>query len=203
MSEKIKVAVLVSGGGTNLQALIDKEADGQIPDAHIVKVIASREDAFALERAGKAGIETAVAKEPQQVMEELQKSGADMIVLAGYMKVLPKEIIERYRNKIINIHPSLIPKYCGKGFYGKRVHKAVLEGGEKESGATVHFVDEGVDTGEIILQEKVPVLEGDTPDELAARVLKVEHRILAEGLNQIAAKIQVEKMKSDEKGGQR
>ena len=137
----------------------------------------------------------------QQVMEELQKSGADMIVLAGYMKVLPKEIIERYRNKIINIHPSLIPKYCGKGFYGKRVHKAVLEGGEKESGATVHFVDEGVDTGEIILQEKVPVLEGDTPD--AARVLKVEHRILAEGLNQIAAKIQVEKMKSDEKGGKR
>ena len=196
MSEKIKVAVLVSGGGTNLQALIDKEADGQIPDAHIVKVIASREDAFALERAAKAGIETAVAKEPQQVMEELQKSGADMIVLA-------KEIIERYRNKIINIHPSLIPKYCGKGFYGKRVHKAVLEGGEKESGATVHFVDEGVDTGEIILQEKVPVLEGDTPDELAARVLKVEHRILAEGLNQIAAKIQVEKMKSDEKGGKR
>ena len=119
MSEKIKVAVLVSGGGTNLQALIDKEADGQIPDAHIVKVIASREDAFALERAAKAGIETAVAKEPQQVMEELQKSGADMIVLAGYMKVLPKEIIERYRNKIINIHPSLIPKYCGKGFYGQ------------------------------------------------------------------------------------
>ena len=164
MSEKIRVAVLVSGGGTNLQALIDKEADGQIPDAEIVKVIASRDDAFALERAAKAGIETAVAREPEQVMEELQKSGADMIVLAGYMKVLPKEIIETYRNRIINIHPSLIPKYCGKGFYGKRVHKAVLEGGEKESGATVHYVDEGVDTGEIILQEKVPVLEGDTPD---------------------------------------
>ena len=164
MSEKIRVAVLVSGGGTNLQALIDKEADGQIPDAEIVKVIASRDDAFALERAAKAGIETAVAREPEQVMEELQKSGADIIVLAGYMKVLPKEIIETYRNRIINIHPSLIPKYCGKGFYGKRVHKAVLEGGEKESGATVHYVDEGVDTGEIILQEKVPVLEGDTPD---------------------------------------
>ena len=158
MSEKIRVAVLVSGGGTNLQALIDKEADGQIPDAEIVKVIASRDDAFALERAAKAGIETAVAREPEQVMEELQKSGADIIVLAGYMKVLPKEIIETYRNRIINIHPSLIPKYCGKGFYGKRVHKAVLEGGEKESGATVHYVDEGVDTGEIILQEKVPVL---------------------------------------------
>ena len=203
MSEKIRVAVLVSGGGTNLQALIDKEAAGQIPDATIVKVIASRDDAFALERAAKAGIETAVAREPEQVMEELQKSGADMIVLAGYMKVLPKEIIETYRNRIINIHPSLIPKYCGKGFYGKRVHKAVLEGGEKESGATVHYVDEGVDTGEIILQEKVPVLEGDTPDELAARVLAVEHRILAEGLNQVAAKIQVEKMKLETKGGQR
>ena len=111
--------------------------------------------------------------------------------------------MKKYKNRIINIHPSLIPKYCGKGFYGKRVHKAVLEGGEKESGATVHYVDEGVDTGEIILQEKVPVLEGDTPDELAARVLAVEHRILAEGLNQVAAKIQVEKMKLETKGGQR
>ena len=98
------------------------------------------------------------------------------------MKVLSPEIIERYRNRIINIHPSLIPKYCGKGFYGIRVHRAVIEGGEKESGATVHYVDEGVDTGKIILQEKVPVMEGDTPEELAARVLKTEHRILAEGL---------------------
>ncbi len=103
-------------------------------------------------------------------------------MLAGYMRVLSPEIIENYRNRIINIHPSLIPKYCGKGFYGIRVHKAVIEAGEKESGATVHYVDEGVDTGEIIIQKKVPVMKGDTPEDLAARVLETEHKILAEGL---------------------
>lgn len=182
MSDKTRVAVLVSGGGTNLQALIDKDRAGELPQVELVKVIASKEGAFALERAAKAGIPTAVAKEQPAVLEELEKSGAEIIVLAGYMKVLSPEIIERYRNRIINIHPSLIPKYCGKGFYGIRVHRAVIEGGEKESGATVHYVDEGVDTGKIILQEKVPVMEGDTPEELAARVLKTEHRILAEGL---------------------
>ncbi|MGN0704472.1 MAG: phosphoribosylglycinamide formyltransferase [Lentihominibacter sp.] len=180
--EKTRVAVLVSGGGTNLQALIDKVADGSLPQVELVKVIASKESAYALERAAKAGIETAVAKEQPQVLEELDASRAEMIVLAGYMKVLSPEIIKKYRNRIINIHPSLIPKYCGKGFYGIRVHNAVIAAGEKESGATVHYVDEGVDTGEIILQEKVPVLEGDSPEELAARVLKTEHVILAEGL---------------------
>ena len=180
--EKTRVAVLVSGGGTNLQAIIDKVADGSLPQVELVKVIASKESAYALERAAKAGIETAVAKEQPQVLEELEGSGAEIIVLAGYMKVLSPEIIKKYRNRIINIHPSLIPKYCGKGFYGIRVHNAVIAAGEKESGATVHYVDEGVDTGEIILQEKVPVLEGDTPEDLAARVLKTEHVILAEGL---------------------
>ena len=180
--EKTRVAVLVSGGGTNLQAIIDKVADGSLPQVELVKVIASKESAYALERAAKAGIETAVAKEQPQVLEELEGSGAEIIVLAGYMKVLSPEIIKKYRHRIINIHPSLIPKYCGKGFYGIRVHNAVIAAGEKESGATVHYVDEGVDTGEIILQEKVPVLEGDTPEDLAARVLKTEHVILAEGL---------------------
>ena len=180
--EKTRVAVLVSGGGTNLQAIIDKVADGSLPQVELVKVIASKESAYALERAAKAGIETAVAKEQPQVLEELEGSGAEIIVLAGYMKVLSPEITERYRNRIINIHPSLIPKYCGRGFYGIRVHRAVIEGGETESGATVHYVDEGVDTGKIIIQEKVPVLKGDTPEELAARVLETEHRILAEGL---------------------
>ena len=180
--EKTRVAVLVSGGGTNLQAIIDQVADGSLPQVELVKVIASKESAYALERAAKAGIETAVAKEQPQVLEELEGSGAEIIVLAGYMKVLSPEIIKKYRNRIINIHPSLIPKYCGKGFYGIRVHNAVIAAGEKESGATVHYVDEGVDTGEIILQEKVPVLEGDTPEDLAARVLKTEHVILAEGL---------------------
>lgn len=182
MSDKTKVAVLVSGGGTNLQALIDKVSGGELPQVELVKVISSRDDAFALQRAADAGIETAVAKEQSAVLQELEDSGAEMIVLAGYMKVLSPEITERYRNRIINIHPSLIPKYCGRGFYGIRVHRAVIEGGETESGATVHYVDEGVDTGKIIIQEKVPVLEGDTPEELAARVLETEHRILAEGL---------------------
>lgn len=182
MSDKTKVAVLVSGGGTNLQALIDKVSGGELPDVELVKVIASREDAGALRRAEKAGIPAVVAKEQPDVLRELISSGADMIVLAGYMKVLSREITDRYKDRIINIHPSLIPKYCGKGFYGIRVHRAVLEGGEKESGATVHYVDEGVDTGRIILQEKVPVMEGDTPEDLAARVLITEHRILAEGL---------------------
>ena len=189
MSDKKKVAVLVSGGGTNLQALIDKEKAGQLPGLEIVKVIASRDDAFALERAAKAGIATAVAPEQEQVLAELKASGADLVVLAGYMRVLSPEVIGAYRDRIINIHPSLIPKYCGKGFYGKKVHKAVIEGGEKESGATVHYVDEGVDTGEIILQRKVPVLPEDTPETLAARVLEVEHEILAEGLVKVAAQI--------------
>ena len=183
MENKVKVAVLVSGGGTNLQALIDKEKDGVITDGKIIRVIASKEGAFALERAKNAGIDTAVAPSQQEVLEELDSCGAEIIVLAGYMKVLSPEIIEKYRNRIINIHPSLIPKYCVKGFYGIRVHRAVIAGGEKESGATVHYVDEGVDTGEIILQEKVPVKPSDTPEELAARVLEVEHEILAQGLN--------------------
>lgn len=208
----LNVVVMVSGGGTNLQAIIDNIESGQIRNARIAAVISNNANAYALERAKKHGI-PAVCISPKDFssrqefneafLEKVEEIGPDLIVLAGFLVVIPPEMIRRYPNQIINIHPSLIPKYCGKGFYGKRVHKAVLEGGEKESGATVHFVDEGVDTGEIILQEKVPVLEGDTPDELAARVLKVEHRILAEGLNQVAAKIQVEKMKSDEKGGQR
>ncbi|MDO4545611.1 MAG: phosphoribosylglycinamide formyltransferase [Bacillota bacterium] len=198
--EKLKIAVLVSGGGTNLQALIDKMADGQIRDGEIVKVISSREDAFALERAAKAGIATAVAAEQDKVLAELQESGADIIALAGYMKVLSPEIIRAFRNRIINIHPSLIPKYCGKGYYGIHVHRAVIEGGEKESGATVHYVDEGVDTGEIILQEKVPVLEGDTPEELAARVLKTEHKIFAKGLQKVIDRVQAEKPQEDEGG---
>lgn len=193
MDKKVNVAVLVSGGGTNLQALIDKAQAGEIPGAQIVRVIASREDAFALERAAKAGIKGTVAKSQQEVLAELDDAEADIVVLAGYMKVLSAEIIERYRNRIINIHPSLIPKYCGKGFYGMRVHTAVIEGGEKESGATVHYVDEGVDTGEIILQEKVPVMEDDTSQDLAARVLNVEHRILAEGLNKAIDKLNKER----------
>ena len=185
MSDKVKVAVLVSGGGTNLQALIDKEKSGELAESKIVRVIASKDTAYALQRAADAGIETSVAKTQEEVLRQLEECGAELVVLAGYMSVLAPEVIEKFRNRIINIHPSLIPKYCGKGFYGMRVHRAVIEAGEKESGATVHFVDEGVDTGKIIVQETVPVMEGDSPEDLAARVLETEHRILAEGLNKV------------------
>lgn len=185
MSDKVKVAVLVSGGGTNLQALIDKEKSGELAESKIVRVIASKDTAYALQRAADAGIETSVAKTQEEVLRQLEECSAELVVLAGYMSVLAPEVIEKFRNRIINIHPSLIPKYCGKGFYGMRVHRAVIEAGEKESGATVHFVDEGVDTGKIILQETVPVMEGDSPEDLAARVLETEHRILAEGLNKV------------------
>ena len=185
MSDKVKVAVLVSGGGTNLQALIDKEKSGELAESKIVRVIASKDTAYALQRAADAGIETSVAKTQEEVLRQLEECGAELVVLAGYMSVLAPEVIEKFRNRIINIHPSLIPKYCGKGFYGMRVHRAVIEAGEKESGATVHFVDEGVDTGKIILQETVPVMEVDSPEDLAARVLETEHRILAEGLNKV------------------
>ena len=187
----MRVAVLVSGGGTNLQALLDAKKEGQLPEADICTVISNRKGAYALERAHANGIEAIYLpttrfeerKEFHRALRDLLvERQIDLIVLAGFLVVLGEEVIQAFPNRIINIHPSLIPKYCGKGFYGIRVHQAVIAGGEKESGATVHYVDEGVDTGRIILQEKVPVLPGDTPEELAARVLVTEHRILAEGL---------------------
>ena len=181
------ISVLVSGGGTNLQAVIDNVENGFIENAKIVQVIASKEDAYALTRAKNHNIKGVyIGKKNYPVMSErtdaiiraLDEEKTDLVILAGYMSVLEPKLIEAYRNKIINIHPSLIPKYCGKGFYGHFVHEAVIAGGETESGATVHFVDEGVDTGKILIQEKVPVLPDDTPDTLSARVLEVEHRIL-------------------------
>ena len=191
----LKVGVLVSGGGTNLQALIDKVESGELAGAEIVQVISSREGVFALERAAKAGIKGKVIKDTEGLLKALAEEDTDLVVLAGYMKVLEPPVIDAYRGRIINIHPSLIPKYCGKGFYGKRVHQAVLDGGETVSGATVHFVDEGVDTGEIILQREVPVEPGDTAETLAARVLKTEHVILAEGIKKVMETL-------PEKGGQ-
>ena len=191
----VKISVLVSGGGTNLQALIDKVERGELAGAEIVQVISSREGVFALERAAKAGIKGKVIKDTDGLLKALAEEDTDLVVLAGYMKVLEPPVIDAYRGRIINIHPSLIPKYCGKGFYGKRVHQAVLDGGETVSGATVHFVDEGVDTGEIILQREVPVEPGDTAETLAARVLKTEHVILAEGIKKVMETL-------PEKGGQ-
>ncbi|MDR2610583.1 MAG: phosphoribosylglycinamide formyltransferase [Clostridiales Family XIII bacterium] len=190
----LRISVLVSGGGTNLQAVIDAVSRGALPDAEIGLVISSRPDAYALERAKQAKIPTAVIapanyESPsgmsRDMLDALGAAETDLIVLAGYMKVLPPEIIRAYPQRIINIHPSLIPKHCGRGYYGIRVHESVLAAGDAESGATVHYVDEGVDTGEIIVQERVPVLPGDTAGALAARVLEVEHRIVVQAIHTI------------------
>lgn len=191
----LNISVLVSGGGTNFQAVIDGIESGTIPHAKIVQVISSSSKAFSLERAKKHGIKgILVGKEnypdvkerTAALIQHLKEEQTDLVILAGYMSVLEPEMIDAFRGKIINIHPSLIPKFCGKGFYGKRVHQAVLDAGEKVSGATVHYVDEGVDTGPIILQRQVPVIEGDTADTLAARVLEIEHEILVEAVKTIA-----------------
>ena len=183
-----RLVAFVSGGGTNLQALIDACADGRIP-AQISGVISSRDDAFALTRAQDAGIPTAVvrqkdyanAKERDRALLRIARDmGGQAVVLAGYMSILGSEIVGKL--PIVNIHPALIPSFCGKGYYGAHVHRAVLEYGAKVSGATVHFVDEGTDTGPIIMQKCVPVLDGDTEQSLAARVLTVEHEILVKSV---------------------
>jgi phosphoribosylglycinamide formyltransferase-1 len=189
MSGPVRIAVFVSGGGSNLQALIDGAAAGRIPGAEIALVLSSSADAYALTRAAAAGIPCAVYAPNEYPSEEtrneallsrLTEEKIGMIVLAGYMRILSPALVQAFAGRILNIHPSLIPKYCGMGFFGKRVHEAVLAGGERESGATVHYVDEGVDTGQIILQRKVPVHIGDTAETLAARVLAVEHEIIVE-----------------------
>ena len=193
----LKIGVLVSGGGTNFQAIIDGVESGEIPDSKIVKLISSNPKAYAIERAKKHNIDSKVIdktsyndnlERTKAIISELKEAKVDLIVLAGYMQVLGADIIKEFQGRIINIHPSLIPKYSGKGFYGKHVHEAVIAAGEKESGATVHFVDEGVDTGEIIIQKKVPVLKEDQSDSLAKRVLEVEHEILVKAIADFARK---------------
>ena len=195
---KVNISVLVSGGGTNFQAVIDAIERGDIPCGQIVQVISSTSKAYSLERAKNHNIKAKVigkenypdmSERTDAILAALKEEETDMIVLAGYMSVLDARLIDAYRDRIINIHPSLIPKYCGKGFYGHHVHEAVLAGGETESGATVHFVDEGVDTGKIVLQRTVPVEPGDTPATLAARVLKVEHTILPLAVKQLTAQL--------------
>jgi phosphoribosylglycinamide formyltransferase-1 len=190
----LRITVLVSGGGTNLQAVIDGVENGSIRDAEIVRVISSNPDAYALERARKHNIEAMVigkagypdsGERTKAIIAALDEAGTDLVILAGYMSILEPSLIEAYRGRIINIHPSLIPKFCGAGFYGKHVHEAVLAAGEIESGATVHYVDEGVDTGPIIIQENVPVMAGDTAETLAARVLETEHKILCKAVNKV------------------
>lgn len=187
----LRISVMVSGGGSNLQALIDAIDYGQIKDAEIVQVISSSPSAFALERAEKHNIKVLVIGKKEfpneekrniAILKALKKEGTDLVVLAGYMNIMTPELVKEFKGKIINIHPSLIPKFCGEGFYGLKVHEAVIKAGEKESGATVHYVDEGIDTGEIIIQEKVAVQPGDNPEILAARVLEIEHKILPKAI---------------------
>lgn len=183
----LRTAVLVSGGGTNLQAIIDGVAGGTITNTEIATVISNNKNAYALERARSHGIE-ALCISPKEypdrehfhlaLLEALEERGIDLVVLAGYLVVIPELMIRRYRNRIINIHPSLIPSFCGTGYYGLKVHQGVLDRGVKVTGATVHFVDEGTDTGPIILQKAVAVEPGDTPETLQRRVMEQAEWIL-------------------------
>jgi phosphoribosylglycinamide formyltransferase-1 len=192
----LKIAVLVSGGGTNLQAIIDSIADGRITDTCIAAVVSNNPKAYALERAKKAGLEAVCispkAYECREAFNEallayLNEKQVDLIVLAGFMVVVPETMIKAYRNRIINIHPSLIPSFCGTGYYGLHVHEAALKRGVKISGATVHFVDEGTDTGPIIMQKAVEVHSDDTPETLQRRIMEqAEWQIMPQVINLIA-----------------
>jgi formyltetrahydrofolate-dependent phosphoribosylglycinamide formyltransferase len=184
----VRVAVLVSGGGTNLQALLD--ALHQSPLARVARVITNRPDAGALARAHRAGVPATVLRDPGDAAELLAALGdAQLVVLAGYLKLVPAAVVSRFRGRMINIHPALLPDFGGPGMYGHRVHAAVLASGAKESGATVHLVDEEFDRGEIIGQEKVPVIPTDTPESLAVRVLEAEHRLLPRVVLDLARRI--------------
>lgn len=196
---KAKVAVLVSGGGTNLQALIDAERAGKMPSVELALVISNNRSAYALTRAEQAGIETAVIVRKEAasqesfeaaMTEELVKHQIDFIIMAGFMSILSKNFTDRYPEKIINIHPSLIPSFCGKGFYGLHVHEAALVYGVKVTGATVHFVNEIPDGGRIIRQKAVEVMEGDTPEILQKRVMEqAEWIILPQAAEEVAEQL--------------
>lgn len=183
----LKVAVLVSGGGTNLQAILDAVETGRIRNAKVVAVISNNPNAFALERAKKHGVPAICVSRKEYgagkafdeaLLKALKDSGADLVVLAGCLVVIPEIIIKEYRGRMINVHPSLIPSFCGTGYYGLKVHEAALERGVKVTGATVHFVDEGTDTGPILLQKAVEVKEGDTPETLQRRVMEEAEWVL-------------------------
>ena len=173
------IAVLVSGGGTNLQSIIDAVEAGRI-NGQIKRVISNKEGAYGLERAKNHNIRAVFEKDEQAIIDIMKESQIDLVVLAGFLKILSPNFTKAFENRIINIHPSLIPSFCGKGYYGLRVHEAAVEYGVKVSGATVHFVDENADTGPIIRQETVEVLPEDSPQDLQQRVLKIEHRILSQ-----------------------
>lgn len=178
----LKMAVFISGGGTNLQSLIDGCQNGTI-DGQIGLVVSNRKNAYGLERARKASIKAEVIRNQEKLMQRLEEEQIDFIVLAGYLAILPESLTTRYANKIINIHPSLIPSFCGPGYYGLHVHEAALKRGAKVSGATVHFVNEEVDGGPIILQEAVAIDDLETAEQIQLRVLEIEHRILPKAVN--------------------
>lgn len=199
---KVRIGVMVSGGGTNLQALIDAEKEGKIPDGTIVLTLSDNEKAYALTRAANAGIKTYVVSRKQYDRKEFEKkateiledNGIELIVLAGFMRILGKEFIKKYENRIINVHPSLIPSFCGEGYYGIKVHEAALGYGVKVSGATVHYVNEIPDGGKIIKQKAVEVREGDTPETLQKRIMEqAEWIILPEAAERVCREIKKEK----------
>ena len=200
MNKKTKIAVFVSGGGTNLQALIDASKRGEIPSGEIALVLASNDKAYALTRAAENNIPSAVVKRKdfadqiayeEKVKEVLTENGIDMIVLAGFMTILSENFTSAYPKRIVNVHPSLIPSFCGEGFYGLRVHEAALEYGVKVTGATVHYVNEIPDGGEIILQKAVEIQEGDTAEVLQKRVMEqAEWILLPQAVELVARKLQ-------------
>ena len=204
LTEKVRIAVLVSGGGTNLQALLDEERAGNIPDGEIVLVLSNRPDAYALKRAENAGVEAVCvdraqfpdpAAREQEMLRILREKGVGLIVLAGYLSILSPAFTAEFAGRMINIHPSLIPAFCGKGFYGLKVHEAALSYGVKVTGATVHYVNEIPDGGQIILQKAVSVHEGDTPERLQKRVMRqAEWKILPR-----ACEIVCKKLRGEEK----
>ena len=199
MSETAKIAVLVSGGGTNLQALIDAQKQGIITSGKLEVVISSKPDAYALERAKNAGIPAEVACRRElgsrqafegRIKDILKEYEIDVIVLAGFMSILSEDFVAAYPKRILNVHPSLIPSFCGEGFYGLRVHEAALEYGVKVTGATVHYVNEIADGGEIIMQKAVAIREGDTPEKLQKRVMRLaEWKILPRATEKVCADI--------------
>lgn len=198
-----RIAVLVSGGGTNLQALIDAKNGGKMPHGDIVLVVASRPDAYALERARKAGIEAVVVRRKdyenpedydQAMLGVLQAHDIEEVILAGFLSILGPSVIEAYPERILNIHPSLIPSFCGKGYYGLKVHEAALQRGVKVTGATVHYVNEIPDGGKILLQKAVEIMEGDTPEVLQRRVMEeAEWILLPQAAEMVAESIEKEK----------
>lgn len=178
----VKIGVLISGGGTNLQAVIDGCENKSI-NGEVKVVISNKEEAYGLERARNHKITAICEKDENKIIEILKENEVELVILAGYLKIVSPKLVNEYRNKIINIHPSLIPAFCGKGYYGEKVHQGVIDYGAKVTGATVHFVDEGADTGPIIMQKTVEVKQDDDIKKLAKRVLEVEHEILTKSIS--------------------